>query len=192
VPSPPSETSAARVDRPPDGWSRLRPNTHAEVIDAADLRLRRATIWATAAVGRRDLISGFAKTAAVLAIGSMLPLMGRNEAAGYADTFNYCDPFGPPPSGPCGPSGLCPSDKCNNGQCMNPQKIRQYGGTSCCGACSGTDNCWRENCCDTAGWNSKVKCCDCCITSVPGVACTDCLGADGDKCICRAKVGDPC
>jgi len=192
-PAPPrAGRPPARNDAPPDGWepaSLSGMSTLGVYIDRAVLRL--ADMAATE-IHRREFLKRVSKAGWVACLVGSGVLFRAPRASGYAAIFDSCDPLGDPPTGPCGPSGLCASGDCSNGQCANANRKRVYGGNTCCTGCTGTDNCWRENCCNNNNWNSLVKCCDCCYNSGPGTTCTDCVGQQRRKCICRAKVGNPC
>ncbi len=184
---------ASRRDGPPDGWEVLNAGAAERLTVGLDRALLNVTGSAERGIGRREFLKR-AGQVGLLAGLSVTGLLWRPERArGYAQIFNTCDPFGDPPAGPCGPSGLCGADNCNNGQCANANRKRRYAGGTCCSGCTGTDNCWRENCCNNNQWNSLIKCCDCCVNAgQPGTTCTDCIGVARRRCNCRAKVGSPC
>lgn len=182
----------SRADRPPDGWipvdpglgDRLATEIDRSVLSLADAAARR--------VSRRAFLRRVADVGIVLGLAVTGLSWGQRTAGAYAHIYSSCDPIGDPPPGPCGPSGLCDPSTCSNGNCANNNKKRPWGGSTCCSSCSGTDNCWQENCCANNNWNSHIKCCDCCNSTGSGGSCTTCGGGTAQKCICRAKVGNPC
>lgn len=190
-PAPPGvERTSTRLDAPPDGWALVDPSATQSAAVALDTFALRMTDAAAAAVSRRIFLKRVGQVGLVAGLAASGFLWNPSPASGYAATFSFCDPFGNPPTGPCGPSGLCNPDRCTSGNCTNSAKRRGYGGSTCCSSCSGTANCWRENCCSTPGWMSHVKCCDCCA---PGGTSGNCMGTNctNTKCNCRAAVSTP-
>lgn len=180
------------MEGPPDGWPIARGHATDRVAERLDRAVLSAADTAALAISRRDLLKRAGQLGLVVSLGVSGILWRARTAAGYAYIYNSCDPLGDPPTGPCGPNGLCESSLCSGGNCANSQSKRTYGGSGCCSGCTGTVNCWQENCCANNNWNSHMKCCDCCTSSGTGGSCTRCTGASAHKCICRSKVGMAC
>jgi hypothetical protein len=192
VAPPTPDVAASGTESPPHGWIELDASPADRGVEWIDRALLATTRSMAEQISRRRLLKYAGQAGLLIGLGATTTFARPERARGYDTIFSTCDPLGDPPTGPCGPNGLCPSGNCSNGNCANSNKKRNYAGSTCCSGCTGTTNCWRENCCDNPNWNSLMKCCDCCYTASPDTECTDCVGAQGDKCICRAKVGAAC
>jgi hypothetical protein len=99
--------------------------------------------------------------------------LGRNAKLAHA-----CDY-----SGPCGPSPLCGTFRCNGYRCDTNYAswARWESGPAPCLGNSGVNNCWEE---------SGYRCCDCCAYN-PGCQHTPCVylscGHNTWQCICRGR-----
>lgn len=193
-PAPPaSGRFATRIDSAPHGWEPLNPSASQQLIQRADNTLLATADSAARLVSRRVLFRRIGQAALVVGLGASGVLWRPRTADAYAAIYSYCDPFGDPPTGPCGPTGLCAPGDCNSGNCANADKRRAWSGSTCCSGCTGTQNCWQENCCGVTGWNHHMKCCDCCTDSGSvGTTCTTCTGISRHKCSCRATDGAAC
>lgn len=190
---PDADRVTSRTDRPPDGWIPVDPNLRERISVEVDRNVLRIADSAARRVSRRAFLRRAADAGIVLGVAFAGLGWRQRSADAYAHIYTVCDPNDlDPPPGPCGPSGLCDPSTCSGGNCSNNNKKRAWAGDTCCSGCTGTDNCWQEDCCGDPDWDSHIKCCDCCNSTGSGGTCTTCQGGTAQKCICRSKVGAAC
>jgi hypothetical protein len=173
----------ARFDHPPDGWMPVDPTWVVKVGVRVDRSLLAAGDLARREITRRKFISWVSKLGLVIGTATTGVVWAPGPA--HALACNVFDQNNQN-AGPCGPSPRCNAVACQSANCRvsrSDTEKRAHNQSGCCSStCSGTQNCWTENCCDRAA-NAEVRCCDCCG---PGGS-TSCSGANcpGTQCICE-------
>lgn len=187
TPAPPGTGRVQTVKGPADAWTSLNPRLPDRIVEGLDRASLRVADRAASAVSRRLFLKRVGQVGLLVGLGLSGLLQGSFVQA-YEETVG-CNAYGDPPGGPCGNSPLCEPDRCTGQNCTDHGKRRDYRDNFCCGFnCTGSMNCWRENCCSWPAWNSYVSCCDCCAMGGT-IGCTNCTGT---KCVCRKAVGNPC
>jgi hypothetical protein len=135
-------------------------------LDVSD----RVVTRAARGMNRRRFFRNAGAGALGLTLGSRLVMRGAEPAIAHGS-----------PSHPCGPSPLCPSGRCFDGNCSNAAG-RYYATYTCHPNALG--GCWRE---DYRGTGQGYwQCCDCCALDGSGSACSGC--SPRRACICRKRL----
>jgi len=141
----------------------------------ADRIVRRAARGLT----RRRFMRNLGAGALGLSLGAALGDLKLAKTAQAHGTWRH----------PCGPSPICPHNRCYAGHCRNSAG-RLYNHFSCVSYRYRDYMCWTEDYRNRG--RGRWRCCDCCSLSGGHLRCSSCPGGDHMRrraCICRKRTG---